>query len=164
VAVTGIGVVSPLGNDPGTFFANLVAGRSGVRRLEGRSFERLGIRVGAPAAFDAASHCPAARVRTHDRVSQFALSAAAPALESAEGALERADRRRAAGKWLAASNVAGAPTRIPRRSNERPSSRRTAERPAARLSKKVTGSLPSGETTPMPVTATRLKARPRPSP
>ena len=95
VAVTGIGVVSPLGNDPRTFFDNLVAGRSGVRRLEGRSFERLGIRVGAPAAFDAASHFPAARLRMLDRVSQFALYAAARALESALGPLERADRRRA---------------------------------------------------------------------
>ena len=95
VAVTGIGVVSPLGNDPEAFFDSLAAGRSGVRRLEGRSFERLGIRVGAPATFDAASHFPAARVRMLDRVSQFALYAAARALESAEGALERADRRRA---------------------------------------------------------------------
>lgn len=95
VAVTGIGVVSPLGNDPGTFFDNLLAGRSGVRRLEGRSFERLGIRVGAPATFDAASHFPAARVRMLDRVSQFALYAAAHALESTQGALEHADRRRA---------------------------------------------------------------------
>ena len=95
VAVTGIGVVSPLGNDPGTFFDNLVAGRSGVRRLEGRSFERLGTRVGAPASFDAASHFPAARVRMLDRVSQFALYAAARALDSARGALEGADRRRA---------------------------------------------------------------------
>jgi 3-oxoacyl-[acyl-carrier-protein] synthase II len=69
VAVTGLGVVSPLGNDPGAFFDNLVAGRSGVCRLEGRSLERLATRVGAPARFDAASVFAAPRLRMLDRVS-----------------------------------------------------------------------------------------------
>ena len=95
VAVTGLGVVSPLGNDPASFFDSLVAGRSGVRRLEGRSFERLGVRVGAPASFDAAAFFPAARVRMLDRVSQFALYAAAQALAASGGALDGCDRRRA---------------------------------------------------------------------
>lgn len=34
VVVTGIGIVSPLGNDLDSFFGALVAGRSGIRRLE----------------------------------------------------------------------------------------------------------------------------------
>jgi len=95
VAVTGLGVVSPLGNGPEAFFGALAAGTRGVRRLEGRGFERLGTRVGAPADFDGAAHFPAARVRMLDRVSQFALVAAAQALESAHGALDGIDRRRA---------------------------------------------------------------------
>jgi 3-oxoacyl-[acyl-carrier-protein] synthase II len=94
VAVTGLGVVSPLGNDPRSFFDALVAGRSGVRRLEGPGFERLVTRVGAPAAFDGASHFPAPRLRMLDRVSQFALFAAAQALASSGGALDGADTRR----------------------------------------------------------------------
>jgi 3-oxoacyl-[acyl-carrier-protein] synthase II len=95
VAVTGVGVVSPLGNDAKSLFAALCAGRSGVRRLEGRSFERLQIGIGAAADFDASAHFPAARVRMLDRVSQFALAATSQALAASAGALDAADRRRA---------------------------------------------------------------------
>ena len=95
VAVTGLGLVSPLGNDPAAFFEALSQGRRGVRHLEGRGLERLATRVGAPADFDGAAHFPAARLRMLDRVSQFALFAAAQALESSQGALEGLDRRRA---------------------------------------------------------------------
>ena len=41
VAITGIGIVSPLGNTPALFFENLMAGKSGVRRLETDFAERL---------------------------------------------------------------------------------------------------------------------------
>jgi 3-oxoacyl-[acyl-carrier-protein] synthase II len=95
VAVTGVGVVSPLGNDAASLFAALCAGRSGVRRLAGRSFERLQVGIGAPVDFDAAAHFPAARVRMLDRVSQFALCAASQAIAASAGALEAVDPRRA---------------------------------------------------------------------
>lgn len=95
VAVTGLGIVSPLGNDAGAFFDNLSAGRPGIRRLEGPAYERLSIRVAAPSAFDAAAHFPAARLRMLDRVSQFALYAAGRALEESRGALDGVDRARA---------------------------------------------------------------------
>ncbi|MGZ5034483.1 MAG: beta-ketoacyl-[acyl-carrier-protein] synthase family protein [Usitatibacter sp.] len=95
VAVTGLGVVSPLGNDRDSFFASLAAGRSGVRRLEGRYPERGATRIGAPADFDAAGHFPAPKLRMLDRVSQFALVAAAQALEQSREALAGIDPRRA---------------------------------------------------------------------
>ena len=95
VAVTGLGVVSPLGNGPDAFFESLLAGRSGIRRLDGRSFERLAVRVGAPVQLDAAAAFAAPRLRMLDRVSQFALLAAQQALAMSRGALEGADRRRA---------------------------------------------------------------------
>jgi beta-ketoacyl-acyl-carrier-protein synthase II len=94
VAVTGLGVVSPLGNDPGTFFAALTAGKRGVRHIEGRGLERLATRVAALADFDGSVHFPASRVRMLDRVSQFALHATAQALEASHGALDGLDRRR----------------------------------------------------------------------
>ena len=94
VAVTGIGVVSPLGNDAAAFFAGLAAGRPGIRRLEGRAFEQLATRVGGAVDFDAQSIFPAPKLRMLDRVSQFALAAAAQALEASAGALEGIDKRR----------------------------------------------------------------------
>ena len=95
VAVTGLGVVSPLGNDAASFFAALLAGRSGVRRLQTRFPERLVTRIGAPVDFDGAAHFPGPKLRMLDRVSQLALVAAAQALAQAGGALEGLDRRRA---------------------------------------------------------------------
>ena len=90
-----MGVVAPLGNDPAGFFAALLEGRSGVRRLQGRYPERLAARVGAPVDFDPARHFAAPRARMLDRVSQFALVAAAQAIEQSRGALAGIDPRRA---------------------------------------------------------------------
>jgi beta-ketoacyl-acyl-carrier-protein synthase II len=95
VAVTGIGVVSPLGNDARTFFAGLAAGRPAITRLQGRFHERLASPIGAPVAFDAAQHFPAPRLRMLDRVSQFALVAAAQAIEEARGVFDGIDKSRA---------------------------------------------------------------------
>ena len=93
VAVTGLGVISPLGNDVETFFDSLVRGRSGVRRLEGPFPERMLCRVGAPVAFDGAAHFANAKLRMLDRVSQFALAAAAQCVRDSRldvSAIERA--------------------------------------------------------------------------
>jgi hypothetical protein len=54
VAVTGLGVVSPLGNGADAFFAALAAGRSGMRRHRGGLRIPLNCRVAAPATIDAA--------------------------------------------------------------------------------------------------------------
>ena len=99
VAVTGIGVVSPLGHGEAEFFANLLAGRSGVRRIESAFVERLGTRIAASAAFDGSVHFPPPRLRMLDRVSQFALVAAAQAMAAADPALDD-DERRGAGVFL----------------------------------------------------------------
>jgi 3-oxoacyl-[acyl-carrier-protein] synthase II len=96
VAVTGIGVVSPLGNDARAFFAALAAGRSGIGRLSMRFEERLVCRVGASViGFDAASLFAAPRLRMLDRVSQLALAAAAEAVGAAGAAFEELDLDRA---------------------------------------------------------------------
>ena len=95
VAVTGLGVVSPLGNDAATFFAALLEARSGVRRLQTRFPERLATCIGAPVELDAARHFPGPKLRMLDRVSQLALVAAGQALAQSRGALEGIDARRA---------------------------------------------------------------------
>jgi len=63
VAVSGLGVISPLGNDVEAFFDALAKGRSGIARLTGKHSERLACRIGAPVAFDGAAHFPASKVR-----------------------------------------------------------------------------------------------------
>lgn len=102
VAVTGIGVISSLGNDHDTFFTGLVAGRSGIARLPappiGRpgkpALERPKTHVGAAVTFDPASLFPAPRLRMLDRVSQFALAASAQAVRDSGIAFENIDTRR----------------------------------------------------------------------
>jgi beta-ketoacyl-acyl-carrier-protein synthase II len=83
VAVSGLGVVSPLGNDVATFWRSLSQGRSGIRRLEAPFAARLSCRIGAQVAFDGAVHFPAPKLRMLDRVSQLALVAAQQAIGDA---------------------------------------------------------------------------------
>jgi len=92
VAVTGLGVVSPLGNGAQTFFDRLVQGHSGITRLPEDFNRRLLSRVVAPVSFDGAAHFGVARLRMLDRVSQFALVAAAEAIADAGALFERDDR------------------------------------------------------------------------
>lgn len=88
VAVTGIGVVSPLGIGTGIFFDALVAGRSGIGVVAIDGPRPLATRIGACVDFDATKHFPAPKLRMLDRVSQFALVAAAEAIEQSQGALD----------------------------------------------------------------------------
>jgi beta-ketoacyl-acyl-carrier-protein synthase II len=94
VAITGLGVVAPLGNSVDELFGNLVNGRSGVRRLTPRRGERLHSPIGAPVDFDAQAHFAGARLRMLDRVSQLALVAVAQAIADArlDFAVEQRER------------------------------------------------------------------------
>ena len=80
VAVTGLGVVSALGNNLAEFYRSLAAARSGVRRLPDDVTLGSGVQVGALAAWDAAAHFKGPEAAALDRVSQFALTAAGEAL------------------------------------------------------------------------------------
>jgi beta-ketoacyl-acyl-carrier-protein synthase II len=107
VAVTGIGIVAPCGNDPDEFFASLVAGRSGIGVLP-HSSARWSTRIAAAASFDATAHFPAPRLRMLDRVSQLALVATKQALQSA--ALELSDEERATTGVFLGTGMGGAGT------------------------------------------------------
>ena len=107
VAVTGMGVVAPCGNDPDEFFANLVAGRSGIGVLPQMS-PRLTTRIAAAASFDPSTHFPAPRLRMLDRVSQLALVATKQALQSS--ALELSDDERATTGVFLGTGMGGAST------------------------------------------------------
>jgi 3-oxoacyl-[acyl-carrier-protein] synthase II len=108
VAVTGLGVVAPGGNDPDAFFASLVAGRSSIDVLPHSWSERLTTRIAARASFDAAAHFRAPQLRMLDRVSQLALLAASQAIASAE--IEWNDDTRASTGVFFGTGMGGAAT------------------------------------------------------
>ena len=101
VVVTGIGIVSPLGNDPVTFFDGLAAGKSGIRLLDppaslsATSALASKRHVAGSVAFDGAAHFAPPRLRMLDRVAQFALVAAAQAVASSRIDFSSVDRERA---------------------------------------------------------------------
>jgi 3-oxoacyl-[acyl-carrier-protein] synthase II len=94
VAVTGIGVVSPLGNSLGELFANAMGGRSAIRRLDEHWCKRLISPLGARVHFNGEEHFDAPKLRMLDRVSQFAVVAARGAIDNARFDIVNADRRR----------------------------------------------------------------------
>lgn len=83
VAITGLGVIAPLGNSADDLFENLAAGRSGIKRLQSPFAARLLSPIGAAVDFDGNAHFPPARLRLLDRVSQLALVATARAVADA---------------------------------------------------------------------------------
>jgi 3-oxoacyl-[acyl-carrier-protein] synthase II len=98
VAVTGIGVLSPLGNDCHAVFDAARCGRSAVARLSGVAgvaAERLQAPLAATVQFDAAAHFEPAKARMLDRVSQLAVVAARCATADAGLDLRAIDAERA---------------------------------------------------------------------
>lgn len=94
VAVTGLGVIAPLGNSIEELFASLHAGKSGVRALPVPWGESAGSSVGATVEMPAATRIPEARLRMMDRVSQLALIAASQAVADSGLDLQQANRER----------------------------------------------------------------------
>jgi beta-ketoacyl-acyl-carrier-protein synthase II len=80
VAVTGLGVLSPVGNGCGPFFDALLAGRSGLGRLSADFSGQLSARIVGETEFDPAQHFPKPKLNLLDRFSQFALVAAQEAI------------------------------------------------------------------------------------
>ncbi len=95
VVITGMGVLSPIGNTCASFFQSLAAGTSGVRRLTEDFAERLTTRIAAPVDFDPESFFSKKIARTLDRVSQLALVSASQALQDAGVQLPELEKKRA---------------------------------------------------------------------
>ena len=95
VAVTGIGVVSPIGNSAEEVYRNAHAGRSGIHVLDAPFSDRLVAPLAATARFDGADYFEPPKLRMLDRVSQFALVAANQALADSCCDLGQVDRSRA---------------------------------------------------------------------
>lgn len=94
VAVTGIGIVSPLGNDAPTAFAAARTGVSGIRRLQMPAIARLTEPIGAVVEAIATDRIESARLRMLDRFSLLALVAAEQAMRDAQCELDAATKAR----------------------------------------------------------------------
>ena len=97
VAVTGLGVVSPVGIGADASWEALVAGRSGVSDITLFDDSAIGAQIaGEVKGFDATRYMDARDARRHDRVTHFATAATSEALTDAglldgDGRVRRSD-------------------------------------------------------------------------
>ncbi len=96
VVVTGIGVMSPVGNDVDTFWKSLIEGRSGVSRYEAFDSAIYDCKIaGEIKGFEPAKYFKSPKdARRTDRFTQLAMAAAKSAVEGAGIDLEACDRNR----------------------------------------------------------------------
>ena len=76
VVVTGLGVTSPVGGDVDSTWSALLAGTSGVRRLEEEWAQELPVKIAAKVAVEPTEVLERVKARRLDRTSQLALVAA----------------------------------------------------------------------------------------
>ena len=83
VVVTGLGATTPLGGDVSTTWANLLAGKSGVRTLDEEWTEASTVKFAARVAVEPSEVMERVEMRRLDRSEQFALIAAREAWKDA---------------------------------------------------------------------------------
>jgi 3-oxoacyl-[acyl-carrier-protein] synthase II len=109
VAVTGIGVVSPIGIGKDRFWENLIAGRSGVGRITRFDVTGWDTQIAAEVHdFDPLQWMERKEVRRNDRFVQFAYAASRLALDDARFTITRENAPRVG--ILIGSGIGGAET------------------------------------------------------
>jgi 3-oxoacyl-[acyl-carrier-protein] synthase II len=97
VVVTGLGAVSPLGIGVPALWEGLVAGRSGVRRVQHFDTDNLLVKIAAEVPdFDPKAFIDAKSVRRMDRFAHFAIAATREALTDAKLEITDDNRERVA--------------------------------------------------------------------
>src|SRR2546430_10738939 len=78
VVITGIGATTPLGGDVQSTWDALLAGRSGIRRIEAEWVDKfdLPVKIAAPLAVEPTDVRPRVQARRMDRCEQVAVIAA----------------------------------------------------------------------------------------
>ncbi|MBE5098552.1 beta-ketoacyl-ACP synthase II [Priestia aryabhattai] len=95
VVITGMGVVSPIGNNIGTFWNNLIKGESGISSIDTFDITDHKAKIaGIVRDFDAEKVLEKKEARRLDRFSQFALAAAEQAWEDSKLDLNHIDPER----------------------------------------------------------------------
>ena len=88
VVITGMGCVSPLGNDVSTLWSNILAGKSGVGLITHYDTSRFEVKIGAEVKdFDGVALFGMRDARRMDRFVQFAMAAAFQAVKHANLAI-----------------------------------------------------------------------------
>jgi 3-oxoacyl-[acyl-carrier-protein] synthase II len=100
VAVTGVGVISAVGNSAGIFFQNLADGRSGIRRMSSDYADKLSVRVAADTVFNGEGFFSKKQLGLLDRTSQLALAAASEAWNDSGLVLLREEEKQRSGVYL----------------------------------------------------------------
>lgn len=95
VVITGVGVVTPLGNDVDLFWANLLAGQSGVHDITTLDTSQYKVHFGADIGdFDVGDYADAREVKRLDRFTQFAVHAGGQAIADCGVDFDKVDRHR----------------------------------------------------------------------
>ncbi|WP_408010700.1 beta-ketoacyl-ACP synthase II [Pseudalkalibacillus sp. A8] len=85
VVITGLGTVSPLGNDTETTWTNIINGKSGIGELTRRDKDQFPVKVAGEATeFDPTQFMDKKDVRKMDRFTQFAIAATQMAVKDAD--------------------------------------------------------------------------------
>ena len=130
VVVTGMGALSPLGRGVDALWSGLLAGRSGIRRLEGLDLTGQEVDFGGQVPnFDPSDILEAKQIKRLDRFAHFAIAASVEAL-SAAGLPARLSDAQA----LGTATIIGSGSAAPPRSLSRRSATRQRGRDASRHS------------------------------
>ncbi len=95
VVITGMGAVTPLGNDIDTFWQNIKNGVSGIRPITRFDTERFETRIaGEVSGFDPADYMDKKEAKRMDRFTQYAVAATAMAIKDSGLDTEKVDPSR----------------------------------------------------------------------
>ncbi len=108
VVVTGLGIVSPVGNDVPTAWANIVAGKSGIGRISRFDATAFSSQIaGEVRDFSIEKYLPAKEARHFDTFIHYGLAAGAQALQ--DSGLEVTDANRTQIGVMIGSGIGGLP-------------------------------------------------------
>ena len=100
VVVTGLGALTPLGNDLDTYWSNLVKGVSGAGLITRFNPEHFKTKFACEVkGYDPLDHFDKKEMRKMDLFTQYAMVSASQAMEDSGLDLEKLNRRRAGVIW-----------------------------------------------------------------
>lgn len=106
VVITGIGMISPIGNDKKTVIKNLKVGKNGIRVIKNMDVSDLKVKIAGECDFDSSEYFDRKSLKRMDRVNQLAIASARNAMQ--DSGLELNDGARAG--CIMASGVGGLET------------------------------------------------------